>query len=133
VVEAFRPLADESGVAVVRRGEGRAEADPERTRQVLFNLLSNALRHSPPGGEVEVRVEPGEGEVWVWVCDQGPGVPPEAASRVFEPFVKLGHGQGSGLGLAVVKALVGAQGGRVELRENRPRGACFGFSLPRAQ
>ncbi|GBD12376.1 Sensor histidine kinase ResE [bacterium HR24] len=102
--------------------------------QVLSNLIENATKHTPPGTEITISGARIDGEVQVEVADRGPGLPPEALGRVFEPFYRLdGQGaqsRGSGLGLAVAKGLVEAHGGRM-WAENRPGGgARFIFTLP---
>jgi len=110
---------------------------PEQVERVLVNLVSNALRHTPSDGSVAVRVEPGTADVRVTVEDTGEGLAPEALRRMFDRFWRgdeartTGRG-GAGLGLAISRALVEAQGGRI-WAENRPGGgASVSFTLPRA-
>ena len=106
------------------------QADPERLQQVVVNLASNALRYGEAPFLVEGKAV--DGGVELAFRDHGPGVPPEDLPRMFEPFGSQ-HSRGSvGFGLAIVKALVDAQGGRVSYEENRPRGACFKMWLPKA-
>lgn len=110
--------------------------DEGRLRQVLINLVANALRHTPGGTTVTVRVrrEPGAGVVEV--VDDGPGIPREAQARLFEGFSRAdtsrarGSGGGAGLGLTIVDALVGAHGGSVELESTPGQGATFRVRLP---
>ena len=91
------------------------QLDPARIRSVLGNLLSNAIRHTPAGGSVKVRVD-GSGEgVIVTVTDTGGGIPPELLPRVFERFVKGANSPGSGLGLAIAHDIVSAHGGKLEV------------------
>jgi two-component system sensor histidine kinase KdpD len=102
--------------------------------QVLSNLVENAAKHTPPGSEIEVSARARDGEVQVTVADNGPGIPPEALPRLFEPFYRVDMpgraAQGTGLGLTVAKGLVEAHGGRI-WAENRPEGgARFVFTLP---
>jgi signal transduction histidine kinase len=111
---------------------------PESLERVLYNLLSNALRHTPSDGTVAVRVEPRAAEVEVAVEDTGIGLPPDALERVFDRFWRAdparskAAGDGSGLGLAIARGLVEAQGGRI-WAENRPGGgARIAFTLPTA-
>jgi signal transduction histidine kinase len=110
---------------------------PEQVERVLVNLVSNALRHTPSDGSVAVRLEPGSADVRVSVEDTGEGLAPEALRRMFDRFWRadeartIGRG-GAGLGLAISRALVEAQGGRI-WAENRPGGgARVSFTLPRA-
>jgi two-component system sensor histidine kinase KdpD len=108
-------------------------ADPVQLDQVLTNLLENAARFSPEGGEVLVAVAPWrEGGIQVRVADEGPGVPPEERERVFEPFYRRDDGRrtGSGLGLAIARAIVTAHGGRIWLEGTPLGGAAVVFELP---
>ncbi len=138
----FASKAEGKGVRLVVEGtEGlpRADVDPDRIAQVLGNLLDNALRHTPRGGEVAVRLERGaqRDEAQVMVRDTGPGVKVEHLPNVFEHFYRADHARsrtngGSGIGLAVVRQLVEAHGGRVWVESPPGQGANFGFVLPSA-
>jgi signal transduction histidine kinase len=108
--------------------------DANRIEQVLLNLLANAIRHAPEGGQIELRADrTSYGEVTLSVCDTGSGLAHEDVERVFERFYcadPAREGAGAGLGLAIAKALVEAHGGRI-WAENRPQGgACFKIVLP---
>lgn len=114
-----------------------ADADPQRVRQVVANLVSNALRHgAAPGSRVLVsavhKAEPGPGEVWVSVADDGPGIPPEELPHLFDRFWRGGRARadGSGLGLAIARELVRAHGGRIWVISEPEQGTVFWFSLP---
>jgi signal transduction histidine kinase len=117
--------------------EASVRCAPEQVERVLLNLLTNALRHTPSDGTVAVVVEPMDGEVRLSVEDTGDGLPAGAAQRVFERFwrgdpARSRSGGGAGLGLAIARGLVEAQGGRI-WAENRPEGgARISFTLPRA-
>ncbi len=142
-VARFSSLAEEKGVRLaveVAEGSPRADVDPDRVAQILGNLLHNALRHAPPGGEVVVRLEPSvqRDEVRVAVQDTGSGIPEEHLHNVFERFYRADRARtrtegGSGIGLAVVKQLVEAHGGRVWAESRPGEGATFGFVLPAAK
>jgi two-component system OmpR family sensor kinase len=112
------------------------DGDEPRLRQVVTNLVANALRHTPPGTPVELAVGRDDGHGLVQVRDHGPGIAPEQARKVFERFFRAdasrqrGHGGGSGLGLAIVAAIVTAHGGRVGLSETLGGGATFVVRLP---
>ena len=113
-----------------------AAGDRQRIQQVLLNLMANALRHTPAGGEILVTARADGSEIEVSVCDTGPGISPEDAAHLFARFYRgreeRAAGTGTGLGLSVAKAIVEAHGGRI-WAENRPTGgACFHFTLPRA-
>ena len=109
--------------------EAWVEADADRVLQVASNLVENALRETPAGGSVTVRVEPG----LLVVADTGPGIPPQDVPRAFERFYlydKIGKDRpvGSGLGLAIVKQLATAMGGGVDVRSG-PEGTTFEVKL----
>ena len=110
-----------------------AQGDPERLRQVVVNLLSNALRHTPPGGRIDVRTAIQGEEAVLEVADSGPGIAPEDLPHVFERFYRGAGaevGSGSGIGLAVAAELVAAHGGSIRA-DNRDRGgAAFTVLLP---
>jgi len=116
------------------------QGDRLRLRQVLDNLVTNALVHTPPPGPVDVQVGLAAGEaqsVEIVVADRGPGIPPEDRQRIFEPFQRLDPSRtrstgGLGLGLAIVAALVRAHGGRVVVEERPGGGALFRVRLPAA-
>ncbi len=109
--------------------------DPERLRQVVVNLLSNALRHTPSGGRIEVRTATEDGRAVLEVLDTGEGIAGEDLPHVFERFYR-GRGSeassGSGIGLAVVAELVAAHRGEVGARNRDGGGAAFTVRLPRA-
>jgi two-component system sensor histidine kinase KdpD len=107
--------------------------DPVQIDQVLSNLLENAVRFSPHGGEVLVSVSLWRGSVQVRVADQGPGIPPEDRERVFEAFYRhdAGDGRGgSGLGLAIARAVVLGHGGRIWIEGAPSGGTAVVFELP---
>jgi two-component system phosphate regulon sensor histidine kinase PhoR len=113
--------------------------DPQAFRQVLVNLLDNAIKYGPPGQEILVGTsgsEVDEGHIQLWVDDEGPGVPHEERSSIFEPFIRLDRDRnvgiaGSGLGLAVVRHIVEQHGGRIWVeRSNRGSGSRFTVELP---
>ncbi|HEX9080269.1 MAG TPA: HAMP domain-containing sensor histidine kinase, partial [Desulfuromonadaceae bacterium] len=110
-------------------------AEAERILQVLRNLIGNALKFTPSGGEVRVAVRRAEGEVEVSVTDTGPGIPEEELGLVFEKFrqassVSSPRFKGTGLGLAIVRHIVQAHGGRVWAESEVGRGSTFTFVLP---
>jgi heavy metal sensor kinase len=114
---------------------GQAKADPDLLRRVLDNLLDNAVRHTPDGGEVRLKAEPDGGGWRLDVHDGGPGVPVDARPLLFQRFARPdGHRQrtngGAGLGLALSQAIAEAHGGSLVLVENGAAGALFRLTLP---
>jgi signal transduction histidine kinase len=109
-------------------------ADVVRFEQILTNLLSNAVKYG--GGNIRVEARPTQDWVEIRVSDDGPGVPDAFVPSLFETFARADHlkrsADGFGLGLAIVRSLVLAQGGDVWYEHNTPRGACFALRLPRA-
>jgi two-component system OmpR family sensor kinase len=111
--------------------------DPARLRQVLDNLLSNARAHTPPGTHVTVTVRRDESDAVVEVTDDGPGIDPETADRLFERFYRADASRsrasgGSGLGLSIVDAIVTGHGGRVSARRGEEGGSVFTVRIPAA-
>jgi signal transduction histidine kinase len=133
----LRPEAEARGVALSAEVDERVEAQlaPDKFERVLFNLVTNALRHTPSDGSVAVRVERRASDLLLRVEDSGEGLPEEAPARMFERFWRADRarsGSGAGLGLAIARGLVEAHGGRI-WAENRPQGgACVSFTLPAA-
>jgi two-component system NtrC family sensor kinase len=109
--------------------------DPRQIDQVLDNLLSNALKYTPGGGTIIVRVWQKDGEVTVEVHDTGIGIPRESLPRIFEKFYRaptheLKEIPGTGLGLAIVKAIIEQHNGQIWVESELGKGSTFGFSLP---
>jgi signal transduction histidine kinase len=113
-----------------------ARGDSRRVRQVLLNLLDNAVKYSPDGGEIRVAADTRNGDVLVSVRDEGLGIPADHLGRVFERFHRVETGatrttRGTGLGLAICQGIVQAQGGRIWAESPGPgRGSTFWFTLP---
>ena len=110
--------------------------DPASLRQVLTNLIDNAVKYTP-GGPIEVRIRRRATEVWVSVSDRGPGIPPEKQARLFEPFARPAaeegrQGKGLGLGLYICRGIVEAHGGRIWVESEVGVGSTFTFTLPLA-
>jgi signal transduction histidine kinase len=109
-------------------------ADPDRVDLVLSNLVSNAIRHTPPHGRVDVRAAPDKDGVRFEVRDSGPGIAAEHIPRLFERFYRTPEAPpgGAGLGLYICKEIVTAHGGRIGVESDPGHGAVFWFTLPRA-
>jgi signal transduction histidine kinase len=136
-VAAMRAPAAERGVrlgAELPPAGVRAEADAEKLQRVLFNLIQNAIRHTPADGSVTVRARPHGSEVEVEVADDGEGIPAGDGERVFEAFYRgdASRGEdGAGLGLAISRAIVEGHGGRIWVEDGMP-GTRVRFTLPAA-
>jgi signal transduction histidine kinase len=139
-VEAMRVQAEAKGVAVVAvvpDGVAAARANPEKLQRVLFNLIQNAIRHTPADGSVVVRASSiSDGGVEIEVADTGEGIAPDEREHVFDAFFRGGEGAarsggGAGLGLAVSRAIVEAHGGRIWL-DDAPEGTRVRFTVPAA-
>lgn len=133
VVALLRPEAEARGIHIashVRPADACARLDPTRFREVLFNLLGNAVRHSPPGGRVDVVVNVDWEGLSLVVGDEGSGISDEVRATMFRPFT--GDGLGSGIGLSLVQGIVRAHGGEVSVHEGSP-GAVFRVHLPQSR
>jgi len=113
-------------------------ADSDRARQVLQNLVSNAVKFTPPGGHIAVRAAMRGDTVRISVRDTGIGVAPEKLEFIFEPFVQLDRDltsshEGAGLGLAISRDLARAMGGDITARSAPAKGSTFTLTLPRAR
>jgi len=127
---AFRPQAEAQGVALdlaLAPDLPLLEVDPERIRQVLSNLLSNALRYTPQGGRIELAARPG---VELTVRDSGAGIPPDELPHVFERFYKSRDSGGMGLGLAIARRLVELHGGTIAVESAPGQGTTMRVHLP---
>jgi signal transduction histidine kinase len=139
-VAAMRPQALAKRVAVraeLHEPIGPARADPEKLQRVLFNLIQNAIRHTPADGSITVRAEGSPAGVEIEVADTGHGVDPADRARVFEAFYRAGPDKarstpGAGLGLAISRSIIEAHGGRIWL-ESEGVGTQVRFSLPLAR
>jgi PAS domain S-box-containing protein len=136
-VNAIRPQA--SGKQVVVREDGipntSVVADPLRVRQILYNLLSNGVKFTDPGGEVVVTATVEENFVQITVADTGLGISAEECGRIFAKFYQVGYTttgvrQGTGLGLTICKQLVEIQCGRIWVESEPGKGSRFHFTLP---
>jgi PAS domain S-box-containing protein len=138
-VETVRPAADAKGVRLLTIMDPRTApvtGDPERLQQVLWNVLSNAVKFTPRGGRVQVRLERVNSHAEITVSDTGAGIPAEFLPHVFERFRQADAGinrerGGLGLGLAITRHLVELQGGRIAAESDGPgKGATFRIELP---
>lgn len=130
---AFQAQARRSSITLetlAQPGLPELEIDPTRIRQVLTNLLVNALRYTPQGGKVQVRVEGDSRQIRVSVQDSGAGIAPADLPHIFDRFYKAADSRGSGLGLAIAKSLVAAHGGEISAASEPGKGATITFTIP---
>jgi len=138
VLSMFRPRAQEKEIEL----HGRLPldlppvyGDPDMLAQVLINLVDNAVKYTPAGGRVDVFAETVDGRLAVTVADTGIGIPPESLPRIFERFYRVDKARsrelgGIGVGLAIVKHIVRAHGGKITVESTPGRGSSFTFTLP---
>ena len=134
------PLADKRGIErprIADVGNLAVRADREKVQQILTNLLVNAIKYSPDGGDIEARCTDGGGAVTVEVQDHGLGIPEEHLESIFRPFVQVRDGrtrteEGTGLGLAISRDLARGMGGDLTVRSVVGDGSVFKLTLPRA-
>jgi len=143
------PAAIDNALTLVRERAGRREialgrvidervgaihADERKVKQVLLNLLSNALKFTPEGGRIDVRAAVNDGMVEVSVADTGVGIAPEDQETVFEEFRQVGTAdkkvEGTGLGLALSRKFIELHGGRIGVKSQVGEGSTFTFTLP---
>jgi signal transduction histidine kinase len=131
-VASFRAQADAAGVELITEAAAlpQVDIDPVRLREVLSNLLANALRYTPRGGSVRVSATASPGSLSVVVGDTGPGIAADAMPHVFDRFYKSDESRGAGLGLAIAKSLVVAHGGEISAMSEPGQGTEMRFTLP---
>jgi signal transduction histidine kinase/CheY-like chemotaxis protein len=138
VLESLRPLADKKSQTLSQHAENglNVRADATRFKQVLMNLVGNAIKFSPEGGDIGLAACLIDGKVCVEVRDTGPGIPLEEQKRIFENFYRLRQSEksteGTGLGLAITQKLVELHGGELGLESQPGHGSRFYFFLPMA-
>jgi heavy metal sensor kinase len=140
VVSQLGVLAEEKhqSLAIEQSGGARGVADRVGLRQALINLVDNAIKYTPSGGRIRIRISESAGGSSLEVIDSGPGVAPEAATRIFDRFdrgprSRPDDGGGSGLGLAIAKWAVEVSGGRLSLESTAGGGSLFRIALPAPQ
>jgi two-component system, OmpR family, sensor histidine kinase CiaH len=138
VVRRTTPLATNAGIQLTLIADGQpaaVEVDPDRMQQVLLILIDNAIKHTPRGGKVELRVRRHGQSAEVEVADTGSGIAPEHLPRIFDRFYRADKARaraqgGTGLGLAIAKMLVEAHGGQLQLVSTLGVGTHVTVSLP---
>jgi two-component system, OmpR family, sensor histidine kinase BaeS len=138
-VATFGPTAEDVGVGLsdaIPSDPVEVLGDADRMAQVLRNLLSNALRHTPSSGQVTVAVKADDAQVTLEVADTGSGIAPEDLPHVFDRFYRgeksrSRRGGGAGLGLAITRQLVLAHNGDIQVESELDKGTTFTVTLPR--
>lgn len=137
VVRIMQPQATERGVSLtiqVPDDLPMVKGDPERLRQVMINLVSNAIKYNRESGQVSIDVDPLDDHLRVQIKDTGRGIPPEALPHLFEKFYRVpdaeGWAQGTGLGLSIVKQLIEAHGGQIQAESEVGVGTTMTVTLP---
>ena len=132
-----RERAQRHGIALggtVDERLGMIHADERKVKQVLLNLLSNALKFTPEGGRIDVRAAARDGAVEISVTDTGVGIAPEDQATVFEEFRQVGSAakkvEGTGLGLAISRKFIDLHGGKIWVDSQVGKGSTFAFTLP---
>ena len=139
-VNMMQPMARQAGMTLTLRAQPEvadclAQADTTRLRQVLLNLLSNALKFNRPGGEVQIGCGARGASVWCEVSDQGPGMSLDQQAKLFQAFERSnmnGAVEGSGIGLALSRSLITLMGGEIGVRNAPGEGSSFWLQLPSA-
>jgi signal transduction histidine kinase len=136
----MRLLADDKNIALSCEVSGKVmvEGDRPRLKQVVVNLLDNAINYTQPGGRVQLRVRATADRALLEVEDNGAGIPQDALSHIFERFYRTDKARsrqagGAGLGLSIVRAICLAHGGEVRVESKEGAGSRFTVSLPLAQ
>jgi signal transduction histidine kinase len=136
-IEVARPSSDVTIGRDIDTDLPALEADAARVHQVLFNLVDNAVRFTPPGGAVTIGAHRVNGHVEISVADTGSGIPSEALPRLFERFYRVDTARsredgGTGIGLAIARSIVEAHGGHIHAESKMGKGSVFTFDLPAA-
>jgi signal transduction histidine kinase len=134
-LDILKPIAAASSLSLesdIAPGTPRISVDPPRIQQVLSNLVGNAIKFTPAGGQIILRATPGENEAHFVVADTGPGIAPDQLPHIFGRFYqgKRTDRRGIGLGLAIAKGIVEAHGGRIWVESQLGAGSSFFFTVP---
>ncbi|MCM3759674.1 cell wall metabolism sensor histidine kinase WalK [Alkalihalobacillus oceani] len=140
VIVILKEKAEEKGISLSlhANGESRIEGDPERMKQIVINLVNNAITYTPDGGKIDLFLQGKENEVELLVQDTGVGISEKEIPRIFERFYRVDRARsrnsgGTGLGLAIVKHLVEAHHGSIHVTSEPGEGTCFSLTFPRKQ
>lgn len=134
VIISFQTITGKRNITFEIKAKSKvfADADEDRLRQVMINLVSNAINFSPDNSEVYITVEESESNVMVTLKDEGPGIPPEVREKIFDKFYTIGKRQGTGVGLAICKGIIEAHKGMINVVKDIDTGSAICFTLPKA-
>jgi signal transduction histidine kinase len=135
LMEIFSPQAEARGVSLTADAKlagAHARADRDRLIQAMSNIIGNALKFTPEGGSISLRVTSEDGMIHLAVSDTGPGIPEENLSHIWDPYWQMNRNarMGAGLGLAIVKGIVDAHGGRITVDSSAGSGTTFDVAIP---
>jgi signal transduction histidine kinase len=133
LIEEVRPELSDKRVMITCESDPpgiKLLLDPPRLMRVFFNLINNAVDVMPDGGSVRLRFQAAAEEVVTEIEDSGPGIAPEIAPRMFQPFATHGKSHGTGLGLSICRRIIEDHHGRINAKSEPGRGALFFFTLP---
>jgi len=134
VITGFRPLAEKKKVDIKLHAEDiTVYADADRMKQVLINLLSNALNFSPESSEILVSISDADNYANVGIEDRGSGIAESEREMIFKQFYSKGVKDGTGLGLAICKGIIAAHNGEIGVNSAADKGSCFWFRIPKSQ
>ena len=139
VLDTMRPLSDKKSQVLSQLSEPEVtvQADSTRFKQVLMNLIANAVKFTPEAGTIQLIASQRDDAIRIDVRDSGPGIPPDEQKRIFEAFYRMGSTdkavEGTGLGLAITRRLVELHGGQLGIESEVGKGSSFYFTLPRGE
>jgi signal transduction histidine kinase len=129
ILEVHRIQAEEKGIEVFYKfSDERFEifADPDALKQIFSNLLGNAIKFTPEGGQIRIRLKKTEAEVYIEICDTGIGIPEKEKDKVFDKFYRVYRPgleiKGTGLGLSIVKEILDAHNAKIEIESEEDKG-----------
>lgn len=133
VIISFQSITSEKHITfkIVVNPKIYIDADEDRIRQVLINLISNAINYNPENSEIQVAVTESDRKVTVTINDEGPGIPVEVQEKIFDKFYTIGKRHGTGVGLAICKGIIEAHDGKIGVLKDIEKGSAIYFKLPK--
>jgi signal transduction histidine kinase len=133
VIISFQSIASERNITfkIVASPKVTVNADEDRIRQVLINLVSNAINYSPENAEIQFTVIESDKEIKIVLKDEGPGIPVEVQEKIFDKFYTIGKRYGTGLGLAICRGIIEAHKGEIKVLKEVAKGSAIYFTIPK--